>query len=58
MKRNKDKFIFFIAINGRKLTFRDNAKGKVVSKGKVGRLPNCFIDDVLLVEGLEHNLLV
>ena len=44
-------------MNGGKITFRENAKGKVVSKDKVSRLPNCFIDDVLLVERLKHNLL-
>ena len=35
-------------MNGGKVTFGDNAKGKVVGKGKVGKTPNCFIDDVLL----------
>ena len=40
-----------------KVTFGDHAKGKVVSKGKVKGLPNYFIDDVLLGEGLKHNLL-
>ena len=36
---------------------KQNKTKKVVGKGKVGRLPNCIIDDVLLVEGLKHNLL-
>ena len=57
MMGNKDKFISLTIINGGKITFGDNAKGKVISKGKIGRLPNYFIDDVLLVEGLKHNLL-
>ena len=57
MMGNKDKFISLISINGGMVTFRDNAKGKMVGEGKVGRLSNCFIDDVLLVEGLKHNLL-
>ena len=54
---NKEKFISLTTINGRKVTFEDNAKGKVVSKDKVGRLPNCFIDYVLLVKALKHKLL-
>ena len=50
MTRNKDKFISLITINGAKVTFGDNSKGKVVGKGKVGKMPHCFINDVLLVE--------
>ena len=57
MIKTKDKFIFLTIINGGKVTFGDNAKGKVVGKGKVGRMPHCFIDDVLLIGGLKHNLL-
>ena len=57
MMGNKNKFISLIIINGGKVTFSDNAKGKVVSKGKVDRMSICFIDDVLLVKGLKHNLL-
>ena len=44
-------------MNGGKVTFKDNVKGKTIGKGKVGRLSNCFIDDALLVEWLKHNLL-
>ena len=57
MTRNKEKIIALTTINSRKVTFGDNEKGKVVGKYKVGRLPNCFIDDAVLVEGLKHNLL-
>ena len=57
MTRNKDKFISLIIINGGKVNFGDNAKGKVIGKGKVGKMPHCFIDDILLVKGLKHNLL-
>ena len=56
MIRNKDKFVSLITINGGKLTFANNAKGKVIGKVKVGRMLHCFINDVLLVEGLKHNL--
>ena len=57
MIRNKEKLISYTNINSGKVTFRDNAKGKIVGKVKEGRVPNCFIDDVLLVKGLKHNLL-
>ena len=57
MSGNKNKFISLTPINGGKVTFGDNSKGKVVGKGKVGKMPHSFIDDVLLVEGLKHNLL-
>ena len=39
MKGNIEKFISLTSINGGKVTFGDNAKGKVVGKGKVGKLP-------------------
>ena len=54
MTRNKDKLISFTTMNGGKVTFRDNSKGKVI--GKVRELSNYFIDDVVLVEGLKHKL--
>ena len=57
MTGNKDKFISLMTINGGRVTFDDNAKAKVAGIGKIGRIPNCFIDDVLLVEVLKHNLL-
>ena len=57
MTRNIDKFISLKIINSEQVTFGDNAKEKVVGKGKIGILPNCFINNVLLVEGLKHNLL-
>ena len=36
------------------ITFGDNAKGKIVGEGKS---PNPTIENVLLVNGLKHNLL-
>ena len=39
------------------MTLDDDIKGKVSGKCKVRQLPNYLIDDVLLVEGLKHNLL-
>ena len=52
MTRNKDKFIFLTTMNSAKVSFGDNAKGNIVGKDKVDKLPNYFIDDVLLVERL------
>ena len=43
--------------DGGYVTFGDNGKGKIVGEGKVGKSPNPTIDDVLLVNGLKHNLL-
>ena len=57
MTKNKNKFITLITINSGKVTFSDNAKGKVVGKDKICRMSNYFINDVLLVEGFKHNLL-
>ena len=39
------------------VTFGDNNKGKIIGKGTIGNKFNFSIDDVLLVDGLKHNLL-
>ena len=39
------------------VTFGDNNKGKIIGKGTIGNKFNFFIEDVLLVDGLKHNLL-
>ena len=38
-------------------TFRDNNKGKIIGKGTICNKSNFLIKDVLLVDGLNHNLL-
>ena len=43
--------------NGGNVTFGDNAKGKVVGIGTIGKDSSTCIDNVLLVDGLKHNLL-
>ena len=58
MIENKEKIISLTTINGGKVSFRDNVKINVVDKSKVGRFPNCFINEVLLVKGLKYNLLI
>ena len=42
---------------GGKVTFADNAKGKIIGIGQVGKKDSTHIEDVLLVNGLKHNLL-
>ena len=43
--------------NGENVTFGDNAKGKVVGIGTISKDSSTCIDNVLLVDGLKHNLL-
>ena len=38
-------------------TYRDNNKEKILGIGKVGKTPSTSIENVLLVDGLKHNLL-
>ena len=45
------------AMNGGSVTFGDNGKGKIIGIGKVHITPSSCISNVLLVEGLKHNLL-
>ena len=39
------------------VTFEDNAKGKIIGIGNVGNPDNLSIKNVLLVDGLKHNLI-
>ena len=43
MIKNKDKFISLTSITGGKATFGDNAKGKFIGKGKIGKLLKYFM---------------
>ena len=43
--------------NGGNVTFGDNAKGKVIGIGTIGKDSSTCIDNMLLVDGLKHNLL-
>ena len=54
------KTTFFIKLDeydGGLVTFGDDAKGKIVAVGKVGKNFSSCINDVLHVHGLKHNLL-
>ncbi|MCQ3986251.1 hypothetical protein FK507_28625, partial [Klebsiella pneumoniae] len=39
------------------MTFGDNSKRKIISEGSIGKTSSPIIENVLLVEGLKHNLL-
>ncbi|CAL9078687.1 unnamed protein product [Musa textilis] len=39
------------------VTFEDNNKGKIIGKGTIGNKSSFLIDNMLLVDGLKHNLL-
>ena len=57
MTTDKAMFSSISPKDGGYVTFGDNAKGKIVGEGKVSKSSNPTIDDVLLVNGLKHNLL-
>ena len=42
---------------GGHVTFGDNSKGKIIGVGSSGKNSSPIIENVLLVEGLKHNLL-
>ena len=42
---------------GGKVTFGDNAKGKIVGIGRVSKKDSTYIKNILLVDGLKHNIL-
>ena len=56
MTGDKRNFLSPTPKQGGNVTFGVNAKGKIIDIGIVGK-ESTFIDDVLLVEGLKHNLL-
>ena len=49
-------FSSLAAIDGGNVTFGDNGKGKIVGIGKIHITPNAYVDNVLFVDGLKHNL--
>ena len=40
------------------MIFDGKEKGKIIGQRKVSEDPSCSVDDVLLVEGLNYNLLI
>ncbi|XP_042983258.1 uncharacterized protein LOC122312662, partial [Carya illinoinensis] len=57
MTGDKTKFFDLRSKEEGHVTFEDNSKGKIVGIGKIGNESSLIIEDVLLVEGLKHNLL-
>ncbi|MCR2848021.1 hypothetical protein KN825_15825, partial [Weizmannia coagulans] len=39
------------------MTFGDNNKGRIIGHGSIGKSSSTIIENVLLVDGLKHNLL-
>jgi len=56
MARDSSYFIKLVILNGRKVSFRGNIKGKIVGCGTV-KIESLTINNVSLVEGLNYNLL-
>jgi len=54
---DKDQFIILEMKEGGLVTFGDNGKEKIIGIGKIKITPSTFIENVLLVDKLKHNLL-
>ena len=52
-----DQFFILESKDGESITFGDNRKERIIDIGKIKITPSTFIEDVLLVEKLKHNLL-
>ena len=57
MSGDKSLFVEVKMKNHGYVTFGDNNEGKIIGIGKVGKEPLPTIDNVYLVDGLQHNLL-
>ena len=57
MTGDESKFAFLTKRNGGYITFRDNAKERIIGQGNIGNGTSSLIESVLLVDGLKHNLL-
>jgi len=57
MTEDGKQFTSLEVLNEGSVTFGDNGKGKIIGIGQVHIFPSTCIDNVLLVEGLRHNLL-
>ena len=54
---DKEKFCFLVEKDGGQVIFGGKNKGQIIGSGKVGKNLSHSIDNVLLVKGLDHNLL-
>ena len=57
MTGDKEQFNKLDAKDGGHVTFRDNAKGKIIGIGEIGNPQSLSIHHVLFIDGLKHNLL-
>ena len=57
MTGDKEKFCNLKVKDGGKVIFGGKEKGKIIGQEKVSKDPFCSVDDVLLVQGLNYNLL-
>ena len=57
MTSDESQFITLEVKNGGMVTFGDNDKGKIIGIGNIDITPSTCIENVLLVDGLKHNLL-
>ena len=57
MTGDESKFAFLTKKNGGYVTFGDNAKGKIIGQDNIGNNTSSLIENVLLLDGLKHNLL-
>ena len=57
MIRDESNFSFFTKKKEGYVTFGDNAKGKIIGQSKISNDTSFLIENILLVDGLKHNLL-
>ena len=57
MTGDESKFAFLTRRKGGYVTFGDNGKGRFIGHGSIGNNSSSLIENVLLVDGLKHNLL-
>jgi len=57
MTGGKSNFLSPTAFDGRRVGFRNNKYGKIISVGKIGKSLSHSIDNVYLIDGLQYNLL-
>jgi hypothetical protein len=54
---DKNKFTSLTLKDGGNVKFGDNSKRKIIGIGNIGKTHSLIIEDILLVDGLKHNLL-
>ena len=57
MTEDKEKFFNLNVKDGGEVIFEGKEKSKIIGQEKVSEDSSCSVDDVLLVEGLNYNLL-